>query len=218
MPNVDASQILKPCSPKKGGPTLATTPKPQRKPGPAHVPCKRRSQEEPHRLHHRERIPCTGSESFEVINKGNFPTHRPIRIRVATAQLKTVTNQLRRPTNYATLFQEKVEKERKAKQETMDAEAKAKNEEAKKVDENEIRKINLDKLHALMDKHLNEREHRIKKAVAQRNTTMQWDLIAAAVEAANIEFHGLTGKEAAKMRGRSKITFQKKHNDILQHR
>ena len=54
-------------------------------------------------------------KSFEVINEGNFPTHRPIRVRIATAQLKTVTNQLRRPTNYATMFQEKVEEDTKAK-------------------------------------------------------------------------------------------------------
>ena len=98
----------------------------------------------------------------------------------------------------------------------MDAEATAKGEEAKKVDEHEVRKIILDRLHALMDKHLNEREFRLKKAVSMRNTTMQWDLIAAAVEEANIELHGLTGKEAWKMSGRSKITFQKKQNDILQ--
>ena len=49
-----------------------------------------------------------------------------------------------------------------------------------------------------------------------RNTTTQWDLIAAAVEDANIEFHGLTGKEAMEMKGRSRITFQKKEIDTLQ--
>ena len=156
-------------------------------------------------------------KGFEVINDSNFPTHRPIRMRIAVAQLKTVTNQLRRPTNYATLFQEKVDKDVKAKQEEMDAEAEAKGEKSKKADENEIRKNNLSKLHGLMDKHIKEREPRIKRAVDQKNTTMQWDLIAAAVEAANIEFHGLTAKEATKMRGRSKITFQKKQCDILHH-
>ena len=72
-------------------------------------------------------------KSFEVINEGKFPTHRPIRIRVATAQLKTVTNSMRRPTNFATMFQEKVEKDTKAKQETMDAEARATTEDAKKT-------------------------------------------------------------------------------------
>ena len=67
-----------------------------------------------------------------------------------------------------------------------------------------------------MDKHLNNREFRSKTAVCLRDTTTQWDLIAAAVEDANIEFHGLTGEDAAKMKGRSRITFQKKENDTLQ--
>ena len=72
-------------------------------------------------------------KGFGVINDANFPTHRPIRIRIATAKLKTVTNQLRRPTNYATMFQDKVEKDTKAKQDMMDVEATAKSEEAKKL-------------------------------------------------------------------------------------
>ena len=49
----------------------------------------------------------------------------------------------------------------------------------------------------------------------QRNTTVQWDLIAAAVEEANIEYHELKGAEAKQMRGRSGITFQKKQANIL---
>ena len=39
---------------------------------------------------------------------------------------------------------------------------------------------------------------------------MQWNLIAAGVEEGVIEFFKLEGKEAAKMKGRSKITFSKK--------
>ena len=38
---------------------------------------------------------------------------------------------------------------------------------------------------------------------------MQWDLIAAGVEEGVIEIFQLKGKEATKMRGRSKITFAK---------
>ena len=72
-------------------------------------------------------------KAFEVINDANFPTHRPIRIRVATAKLKKVTNQVRKPTNYATMFQEKLEKETKAKQEIADTEARANNEDAKQL-------------------------------------------------------------------------------------
>ena len=61
-----------------------------------------------------------------------------------------------------------------------------------------------------MDKHLTKREYRLRRAVEQRNTTTQWDHIAAAIEDANIEFHGLVGAEAKKMKGRSRTTFQKK--------
>ena len=43
----------------------------------------------------------------------------------------------------------------------------------------------------------------------QKDTTTQWDLVAASVEEANINYHGLTGKNATNMRGRSKVTFKK---------
>ena len=56
------------------------------------------------------------------------------------------------------MFQEKVERETKAKQEMAEAEAKARNEEAKKVDENKVRKTNLDLFHGLIDKYLKNRE------------------------------------------------------------
>ena len=78
----------------------------------------------------------------------------------------------------------------------------------KGVDGNEIRKRNLNELHALMGVQIRKRQHRIKYAQCQRNTTRQWDLVAAAVEQANIDFHNLTKAEATKMRGRSKVAFK----------
>ena len=45
---------------------------------------------------------------------------------------------------------------------------------------------------------------------------MQWGLVAAAVEQANIEYHELKGREAKKMKGRSKITFNNFTKNILQ--
>ena len=51
---------------------------------------------------------------------------------------------------------------------------------------------------SLMDKHIEARQHRFHLAAHQRNTTRQWDLIAAAAEDASIEFFGLGGKEANK--------------------
>ena len=67
-----------------------------------------------------------------------------------------------------------------------------------------------------MDEQIKKRQHRIKLAQNQRNTTRQWDLVAAAVEQANIEFHKLDGAEAKKMRGRSKIVFKDRTKDSLQ--
>ena len=107
-------------------------------------------------------------------------------------------NQLIKPTNFAELFEEKVQKEvaeaevklqqsQKANSQN-EGEAKVK---TKGVDENHIRKRNQDELHALMDEQIKKRQHRIKLAQNQRNTTRQWDLVAAAVEQANIDFHKL---------------------------
>ena len=85
-----------------------------------------------------------------------------------------------------------------------------KNKTARKVYASEARKKHLDQLHALIDKHLKHREFMFEHWVFLRDTTMHWDLIAAAVEDANIEFHKLTGKDAMKMKGRSKVAFQRK--------
>ena len=41
-------------------------------------------------------------------------------------------------------------------------------------------------------------------------------MIVAAVEQANIFFHNLTGKDAKKMKGRSRITFKRKTRNVLQ--
>ena len=72
-------------------------------------------------------------KSFEIIQDANFPTHRPIRIKVATTKLTTTTNQLRKPTNFAKLFQDKVDEEVKAKQGEADKEATEENQEPKKT-------------------------------------------------------------------------------------
>ena len=50
-------------------------------------------------------------KNFEVIQDANFPTHRQIRIKIATTELTTTTNQLRKPTNYAKMFQDKLDEE-----------------------------------------------------------------------------------------------------------
>ena len=44
---------------------------------------------------------------------------------------------------------------------------------------------------------------------------MQWDLIAAAFEEANMRFHGLEGTEAKKARSRYKVQFKKTTKDAF---
>ena len=61
-----------------------------------------------------------------------------------------------------------------------------------------------------MDLAIEKRKHRLRYAVKLKDTNMQWDLITAGVEERVIEFFQLKGKEATKMRGRSKITFAEK--------
>ena len=66
-----------------------------------------------------------------------------------------------------------------------------------------------------MDEQTQSRMCRLKLAEDAHDTTMQWDLIAAAVEQANIEWHGLSGDDAKRMRGRAKVTFLKDNANIL---
>ena len=84
------------------------------------------------------------------------------------------------------------------------------------MDENEIRRKELKDLHKLVDEQIEKRQHRIALAQAQQNTTRQWDLVAAAVEQANIEYHKLQGTEAKKMKGRSKIEFKQETKEALE--
>ena len=84
------------------------------------------------------------------------------------------------------------------------------NNEHKKVDENTIRKRNLEGLQTCIDKHIERRGYRFQYAEAKQENRTQWNLIAAALEEVNIEFHNLQGREATKMRGRSKVTCKRK--------
>ena len=76
-------------------------------------------------------------------------------------------------------------------------------------------KRNLDSLHKTIDTAIEKRKHRLSYAVKLKDTSMQWDLIAAAVEEGVIEFFELKGKEATNMKGRSKITFAKRTKRLL---
>ena len=123
---------------------------------------------------------------------------------------------MQRPTNFATLFHEKVMEEVAAQQVKEDRKSKEEGKEPKEVDQYAVRKDNLRKLHEHMDKQIDKRKHRLRHAPANKDTTTQWDLLAASSEEAVIDFLQLQGKEASKMRGRSKVVFKKKGRNTLE--
>ena len=65
-----------------------------------------------------------------------------------------------------------------------------------------IRKISREEFHKEIDDQLERREHRLKHAVKIKDTNMQWDIVAAAVEEAVIKIFKLEGEDAETMRGR----------------
>ena len=78
------------------------------------------------------------------------------------------------------------------------------------MDQNKIRTQHLETLHGHMDEQISKRRYRLLRAQEAGDTTIQWDLIAAASEEANIDYHQLKGREATKMRGGLKVVFQQK--------
>ena len=144
----------------------------------------------------------------DVDHTSSFPTHRPLRIEVNTEKLDVVANQLQTPTNYAERFEEKVKLEYLKREQAVAANAASEGSSTDKKDaitENDVRKELKHELHKLMDEQIEQRQHRLKHAKFMKDTTRIWQLIAAAVEKANIAFHGLQEKEAKKMEGRSRV-------------
>ena len=66
-----------------------------------------------------------------------------------------------------------------------------------------------------MNEAIDKRKHRLAYAVKTKDTSTRWDLIAAGVEEGVIDCFELEGKEATKMKGRSRITFNKKSKNLL---
>ena len=154
--------------------------------------------------------------SCVVDQSGDFPTHRSLLIEINTVELENVTRQLQRPTNFAKLFEDKVQEEtKKAEEEAVKKASEDNDDEVKGVDQHAIRKSHLNELHTQMGKQINNRFSRLRLAVMTKETTRQWDLIAAAVEEAIIAFFELTERAAKKMRGRSKITFKQTSRNVL---
>lgn len=161
-------------------------------------------------------------ERCGVDQTSSFPTHRPLSIEVNIDKVVKMANKLQRPTNSAGMFEGRVQKEHQQYQQdkqAREAELGADAEEGAKCtdkDENFFRKELKKELHTLMDEQIQNRQHRFKQAILSKDTNRIWQLIAAAVEQANIAFNHLRGKDATKMQGRSKITRKKREKDILQ--
>ena len=92
----------------------------------------------------------------------------------------------------------KAEAEEEVLSETVQVGSKAK--KKKGVDENEIRNQTTKGLRQEMDKQVARREYRFQDAAMRKDTTTQWDLVAAAVEEANINCYGPIGKDATNMK------------------
>ena len=153
--------------------------------------------------------------AFRIDEDADYPTHRPAIIDVGTKKLMTATRQLQKPTDFAELFEAKLQEEVTRQQDIMNEQSKVDGSEPNTADQNKIRKQHIEILHGHMDEQISKRHYRLLQAQVAGDTTIQWDLIAAAMEEANIDYHQLKGREATKMRGRSKVVFQNKENIAL---
>ena len=66
-----------------------------------------------------------------------------------------------------------------------------------------------------MDQQIARREYRFNLAERQRDTTRQWDLVAAAVEAAIVEYLQIKKDDVEQIKGRSKVRFLEQKRDAL---
>ena len=133
--------------------------------------------------------------------------------------MEKVTREQRKTIDYTKLLGEKIQQrvqEAKARREAEEEAQGEKAQEAQKtkkkegVDENAIRELTLKELHDEMDKQVAKRASRLQYAALMRDTTTQWDLVAATVQEANTSYHGLTGSDVVRMGGRSTTTYKKK--------
>lgn len=111
----------------------------------------------------------------------------PLCIEVLTRMLEFNVKELRKPTNFACLMEQKIEAELEKEAKKRDEETHKGNGAYKGEQEYDIRKRSRDELHKAIDDQLERWEHSLKYAVKVIDTSMQWDLVAAAVEAARIK-------------------------------
>jgi hypothetical protein len=154
-----------------------------------------------------------------VDQQADLPTHKPLAIEVDVKEMKRVTRMLAKPTDFAELFEQKIREDvAQLEQEHKEGRIQAGHPMLDKKGEpnvNKVRSRNTQELQTLMDQQVASREYRFKLAEMKKDTTRQWDLVAAATEAAVIEYMNLKGNEAKRMRGRSKVRFMKQEEDAL---
>ena len=110
--------------------------------------------------------------------------------------MEKTTNELQRTTNFAELMEQKIQKELEDEEQNARLQEDSGKEHHERIMEHTIRKRNMEDLHVLIDKYLDRRENGFHHAELEIDTSRQWDLIAAAVEEACIDFFNLQGREA----------------------
>ena len=133
-----------------------------------------------------------------VDESSDYPTHRPLCIEVITKMLEFNVRELRRPTNFANLLEQQISEEIDDESKKRDEQIFNGNDAYTGPSEHDIRKNVMDKFHAIIDDQLERREHSLKYAAKVKDTGMQWDLVAAAVEAAAIKHFKLDNKKPNK--------------------
>ena len=161
----------------------------------------------------------SGSQTCKVDQYSGLPAHKPLAVEIEVADLKQVTRVLAKPANFADMFEEKLKEDLEALEQEVQEGTLTKGhamlDKKGRPNENNVRRRNTREFQRLLDQQIEVRKHRLELAVHQKDTTRQWDLTAAAFEAAAIEFHGLTGTDAKRMRGRSKVRFLQQTSDPL---
>ena len=108
--------------------------------------------------------------------------HRPLIIEVVTKLLAATVKELQKSTNFAWMLNQKIDKEVEEAQKKREEELANGNEHFEGEKEHSIRKKNLDHPHGEMDEAIEKRKHRLAYAVKTKDSSSQWDLIAAGAE------------------------------------
>ena len=133
-----------------------------------------------------------------VGENSGFPSHRPPIIEVVTKLLEATIKELQKPTNFAWMLNQKIDKEVEEAQMKRETELANGNESYEGEKEHCIRERNIDRLHEKMNEAIDKRKHRLAYAVKTKDTSTQWGLIAAGVAEGVIECFEFEGKEATR--------------------